>query len=305
MGVRIIGQYAKKLAQRQSKPLKLHLTTNGTLFTKEILEWLIYDGWNVKVSLDGTIDIHNRFRKDSKGKGTFDKIEKHVRFLVEQIPNRFSTTSVFCTGTDPSKIFYGIAKLGVKRIEIVPVALQHPSVMILNENDFTAYRKFILDYSKQLAHGKKLPMLIRFIKRIRKVMGFGNNKVSCGAGRNFLAVAPDGKFYPCFRFIGLEDYQLGHIKSGIDQELVINFQNDAGRPYDLREKCKECWVAPLCGGPCFACAELLYHRNGEPSSDYCATVTADCEAALWLVQFLREKNPEMLIGFLGINVDDE
>lgn len=299
-----IGWRAQKMAKDQNRRLSLYLTTNGTLLTEDICDWLIEDEWNVKVSLDGTVKIHDKNRKDAQGRGTYHKIIGYVEELARKIPEKFSTTSVLCRGTDPAGVFYGIAALGVRRIEFVPVAGEYPSSLILNEKDVAAYRKFLSGYVQRIAEGESLPHLIRVVKRVQRVLGFGNSKVACGAGRNFLSVGPDGVLYPCFRFIGVEQYQLGTLDS-IDRNLLHGFMVKGGRPYDQREACTQCWAAPLCGGPCFACAELLFYKNGEPSPDYCGMMTADCEAAIWLVQALREEDPERLVEFIGITLEDE
>lgn len=300
--VQKIGQRARQLEKEWEAEVTLHLTTNGTLLTKNICDWLVKDRWRVKISLDGSARIHDQNRKDRQGRGTYKRIEKYVQNLSE-IPT-FSTTSVLCHKTDPREVFYGIAALGVKNIEIVPVAVEYPSPLGLTEEDIKRYSEFVSEYVQKIAQGESLPYLIRFMNRLHRVLGFGNNRVPCGAGRTFIAVAPDGVLYPCFRFIGIEEYQLGHITTGINREKALNFALKGGRPYDKREKCRNCWAAPLCGGPCFACAELLFHKNGEPSPDYCDMVTADCEAAAWLVQTLREETPERLVDLLGVHVED-
>ena len=297
-----VHEIGRKARNQKDRDVSLHLTTNGLLLTDEICSWLIEDDWRVKVSLDGPQFIHDQNRKDMKGRGTYKKIEKYVKKLSE-IPT-FSTTSVLCHGTDPKDVFYGIADLGVKNIELVPVAVVDPSPLSLTDADMQKYRAFISDYVQRLAADEDVPYLIRFMNRLHRVMGYTNNRVPCGAGRTFLAVDPGGVLYPCFRFVGIGQYVLGHITAGVDREKVLTFCKKEARPYENREKCKDCWAAPLCGGPCFACAELLFQKNGEPSPDYCGMVYADCEAAVWLVDVLREENPEKLVALLGFQVED-
>jgi uncharacterized protein len=295
-----IGRIARNL--QKDRDVSLHLTTNGLLLTDEICSWLIQDNWRVKVSLDGPQLIHDKNRKDIRGQGTYCNIEKYVKKL-SKIPT-FSTTSVLCHGTDPKDVFYGIAALGVKNIELVPVAVVNPSPLGLTDTDIQKYRAFVSEYVQRLAAGEDVPYLIRFMNRLHRVMGYNNNRIPCGAGRTFLAVGPEGELYPCFRFVGIEQYILGHITTGVDRKQINMFSKKAGRSYENREKCNTCWAAPLCGGPCFACAELLFQKNGEPSPDYCNMVYADCEAAVWLVHTLREENPEKLVEFLGVHLEE-
>jgi uncharacterized protein len=300
--VKRIGKRARAYEIDNGVKISLHLTTNGTLFTEEVLTWLREDNWIIKVSLDGNSRIHNQNRKDRQGRGTYETIEKYVKRLCD-IPS-FSTTSVLCHEIDPAEVFYAIGSLGVKNIELVPVAVEYPSFLSLDDNDIFNYREFVADYVKRIAEGEPLPRLIRFMKKLQRVLGFGISRIPCGAGRNFVAVGPRGEVYPCFRFVGLDQYRLGDLTCGIDRERTREFALNAGRPYNAREECSACWAAPLCGGPCFACAELLFYRNGEPSPDYCGMVRADCEAAVWLAQTLRDMDPERLVELVGIHMGD-
>ena len=101
----------------------------------------------------------------------------------------------------------------------MPVAVPSSSDMSLTERICLAYREFITNYAKRLAAGEDLPIHIRFQKRLQKVLGYNNTSIPCGAGRNFLAIGPDGNLYPCFRFVGLKNYVLGDLDTGPFREV--------------------------------------------------------------------------------------
>ena len=294
--VREIGRKSRQMAKAQDRTLSLYLTTNGTCLNNEIIDWLIADQWNVKVSIDGDRDLHDVNRKYKSGRGTYSEVSEAVAVLAQKIPKRFSTTSVLCRGADPSRVFYHIASLGVKRIELVPVAANKESGLQLSKSDIKSYRKFIEDYVQKLAHDQTVPINIRFHNRLLRILGYKNSRTPCGAGRNFFASGPTGEIYPCFRFIGIERYKLGDL-TGIRKERVQAFIKNSGRPYEQREKCRECWAAPLCGGPCFACADLF--GLGSPLPQFCEMILVESEAAIWLVDFLKENNPEELVRLMG------
>jgi uncharacterized protein len=294
--VREIGRKSRQMAKAQHRSLSLYLTTNGTCLNNQVLDWLIADQWNVKVSIDGNQGIHDENRKYKSGRGTYSEVSKAVAVLAQRIPEKFSTTSVLCRGADPSRVFYHIASLGVKRIELVPVAVAKDSILQLSKSDLESYRRFIEDYAQKLADGKTVPINIRFHNRLLRVLGYKNNRTPCGAGRNFFAYGPTGEIYPCFRFIGIEKYKLGDI-AGISKERVQDFIKGSGKPYEKRETCRGCWAAPLCGGPCFACADLF--GSGSPLPQFCEMTLAESEAAIWLVDFLKKNNPEELVRLMG------
>jgi uncharacterized protein len=300
--VEAIGERAQALAKERDKSLSLYLTTNGTLLNDKIKNWLIAGNWNVKISLDGNQAIHDRYRVSKTGEGTYNAIKTTVNQLAKQMPDRFSTTSVLCHGTDPKDVFYAIASMGVRRIEIVPIAATKGSKFALRENDLEAYRSFILEYAQRIAKGERVPINIRFHNRLMKTLGYGNSRVPCGAGRTFFAADSQGNIYPCFRFVGLSKYKLGDL-SGINTERVKWFTASSGRTYEQRKRCQMCWAAPLCGGPCYACADLFGSGSALPS--YCEIVKIESEAALWLSNYLRENNVERLVELLGVEVQEE
>ena len=287
--------------------IPVSLTTNASLIDDEIMEWLISSGWTVKISLDGPDYIHDKWRVFPDGKGTFDRISKRVALMAERAPDRVRVSSVLCKGTDPQDVFEGIEKLGIRKIEMVPAAHRSESILPGPE-DLEKYRQFLHAYVKRFVEAEKgnlPPALLRLELCVLRAMGYQLSRIPCDAGRSFVAVGPDGDFYPCFRFVGLDSFKIGTIYNGVDQEAAKVFQQGVGRPYHERKSCIECWAAPLCTGPCYSCAEMFGTQNGEPIPIQCEYTKANAEAALLLIEQLRERNPERLISFLpNINFND-
>jgi len=273
------------------------LTTNGTLLDQEACAWLAASGWHVKISLDGPKDVHDAWRTFPDGRGTFETIAGAVASLADSC-DRLSATAVLCRGTDPFEVFEGIASLGIRRIELVPVAHLDPAVCG-DEDDIAAYRAFLDDHVERLLDApdrETLPQLVRFERCVVRAMGYTNAWIPCGAGRSFVGVDASGDLYPCFRFVGVDAYRLGSLEEGLDSQRAAAFQEGAGRPYNLREPCNTCWAAPFCGGACYSCAEFF--GDGEPLPTHCAYTRADAAAAVRLVQALRRSDPERLLAYL-------
>jgi len=281
------------------RPL-LFLTTNGTLLDDATASWLFASGFYVKVSLDGPQPTHDAWRQRPGGDGTWGAVTEAVARLVRLMPDRVSVTAVLCRGADPDRVFAAAAALGVKRIELVPVAYRDAAVRPASA-DIGRYQAFVLDYARRYAaagDGEAPPILIRFAARVARAMGYGNVAIPCGAGRSFLGAGADGGLYPCFRFIGLEEYRLGDVAAGPDPARTNAFQRGPGRPYQGRGPCRACWGAPLCGGPCYACAEMFGPGDGRPVAAHCEYTLADARAAVWLVNRLRRRDPRRLLTFI-------
>lgn len=298
------GTKVKELAQSKGRDYSLHLTTNGTLLTKEIIDWLVDDAWNIKISLDGGAEIHDRHRRDSAGLPTYSVIAEHVKTLALAVQENLIINTVLTRGTQSSRVFNEIAELGVKYIELLPVIQKSPSPLVQNEEDVEDYRAFLTQYVKRITRGENVPVLKNFLVRLYRVMGFDNKRTSCGAGRDFFGIGADGLIYPCFRFVGLPDFKLGHLDTGINLSRIRWFADNYGLTYEKWNSCKECWTAPMCGGPCFSVMEFMDYAPGPPPLGYCGMVQNDCEAAVWLIDVLKDSHPEYLFRFIGFNEDE-
>jgi uncharacterized protein len=286
---------------------EVFLTTNGTLIDPPVEDWLVASGWHIKVSLDGPAEIQDAWRVRPDGQGTYTTVARTVANLARRMPDRLSVSAVLCRGTDPATVFWAIAQLGVRRIELVPVA-DHTEAHLPDAADIGRYDAFVRDYANRYLHclpAGGLPSLVRFVNRVRRVMGYDNLRIPCGAGRSFLGVDAGGDLYPCFRFLGIRSYRLGRLDAGLDPEAVAAFGRAAGREYPDRFTCRTCWAAPLCGGPCFAVAELLGPGDGQPPALHCEYVLADARAAVWLIRRIRRRNPEWLLHFLPLKIGAE
>ena len=65
----------------KGKTITNSLQTNGTLLTDEWCRFLKKHNFMVGISLDGPQEIHDRYRRDRKGRGTFEQVMRGLRLL--------------------------------------------------------------------------------------------------------------------------------------------------------------------------------------------------------------------------------
>ena len=66
-----------------AKTITNALQTNGTLLTDEWCAFLKKHNFMVGISLDGPKEIHDRYRRDRKGNGSFDQVMHGLKLLAE------------------------------------------------------------------------------------------------------------------------------------------------------------------------------------------------------------------------------
>ena len=89
------------LRRAVSPDYPIGIQTNGILLTPEILDICSVYRATVAVSLDGPREIHDRFRLDKSGKGTFDRVLRGIALLQEHPDRHFLDTGLLAV-IDPS-----------------------------------------------------------------------------------------------------------------------------------------------------------------------------------------------------------
>ena len=81
--VKRLVSYARSIEKAHNKHFRFTLTTNGMLLDDDVIDFLNREMDNVVLSLDGRPEVHDRFRKDYKGRGSYDVIVPKFKRLVE------------------------------------------------------------------------------------------------------------------------------------------------------------------------------------------------------------------------------
>lgn len=79
--------YAVEYAASQNKQVRFSITTNGTLLSDEVVDFLVEHRFMILVSLDGPKAAHDRYRVFSNGKGSFEKVFENLQRFAERHPD--------------------------------------------------------------------------------------------------------------------------------------------------------------------------------------------------------------------------
>ena len=77
-------EYAK--SKNEGKRIKFNITTNGTLLSDEVVDFLVKENFSVSISLYGNAETHDINRKFSNGEGSFSLILKNIERIKERYP---------------------------------------------------------------------------------------------------------------------------------------------------------------------------------------------------------------------------
>ncbi|MCL2693471.1 MAG: thioether cross-link-forming SCIFF peptide maturase [Oscillospiraceae bacterium] len=284
--VRQTVAYAKEQAVIHGKEFRFTITTNGLLLDDEKNAFINAEMCNVVLSLDGRKEVNDRLRPCPNGAGSHDIILPKFKKLIKA-RNKPGCTDYFIRGTftnynlDFADDVLAIAGEGFGNISIEPVTVT-PDV----------------DFAIRAEH---LPRIKDEYDRLFELMRDNGNEWSffhlcidlndspcilkrlrgCGAGNEYIAVAPDGNIFPCHRYTGIEEWKMGNINLGTPLNETIKTYFAKMHIY-AKEECPDCWARFYCGGGCNAESFIFEGDAKKQPEIFCEMMKKRIECAIAL-----------------------
>ena len=293
--VKDLVAYARSIEKEAGKNFRFTLTTNGMLIDDEVIDFANREMSNVVLSLDGRKEVHDRYRVDYAGNGSWERIVPKFQKLVRERGGRNYYMRGTFTHHNPDFLqdIRQMLDLGFTELSMEPVVCAPDDPTALTEED----RRIVLDQYEKLAE----LMLER--EREGRPFTFYHYMIDlsggpciykrisgCGSGTEYMAVTPWGDLYPCHQFVGDEHFRLGDIWHGLDNpEGQKEF---ASCNVYAKPECRDCWAKLYCSG---GCAANAFHATGSITGVYeagCELFRKRMECAIMLAVARAEREAE-------------
>jgi len=266
--VKAIVEYGREKEKEYNKNIRFTLTTNGLLLDEDKLEYINKTMDNVVLSIDGRKEINDKMRKCYNGKSSYDIIVPKFQRLVESRKgaNYYVRGTFTRENLDFSEDVNHLADLGFKQISIEPVVAEPKHSYALREEDIKQicdeYEKLAVDMLRYNKEGRDFNFF-HFMIDLSGGPCAAKRLVGCGAGTEYLAVTPEGELYPCHQFVGMDEFNMGTVVSGVtNTEKYKEFEQSN---IYAKDDCAVCWGRFYCSG---GCAANAYSNNGDILSTY-------------------------------------
>lgn len=266
--VKDLVAYARSIEKEHNKNFRFTLTTNGVLVDDDVIEFANKECSNVVLSLDGRKEIHDRYRVDYAGNGSWDKIvPKFQKFVEARNGKNYYMRGTF-THANPDflKDIQQMLDLGFSELSMEPVVCAPGDPSELTEEDLEIVMKQYEDLADLMLQRDKQGKPFTFYHYMIDLTGgpcIYKRISGCGSGTEYMAVTPWGDLYPCHQFVGDEKFKLGNIWDGVTNH-EIQSQFAACNVY-AHPECKDCWARLYCSG---GCAANAYHATGTVTGVY-------------------------------------
>ncbi len=271
--VKELVAYARSREKETGKHFRFTLTTNGLLIDDEVIDFANREMSNVVLSLDGRREVHDRFRVDYAGKGSWDRVVPKFQKLVEARggKNYYMRGTFTHYNPDFVKDIRQMLELGFTELSMEPVVCAPEDPAALTREDIEIVKGQYEELAALMLERERAGKPFTFYHYMLDLAGgpcIFKRISGCGSGTEYMAVTPWGDLYPCHQFVGEERFRLGDVWKGPDNPRV-QAEFAACNVY-AKPECRDCWARLYCSG---GCAANAYHASGAITGIY----EAGCE----------------------------
>jgi uncharacterized protein len=272
--------------------------TNGILIDDEWCRFFKENNFLVGLSLDGPVELHNKYRKDQSGKGTFDKVVKALRLLRKHKVEFNVLCTVNSANVDhPMEVYrFFRDEVGAEYVQFIPIVEREGESGFQEGNTLTdrsvkpeAWGKFLIAIFDEWVRkdvGRMFVLnfdgiLAGWLGMAGTICIFGHH---CGQS---MVLEHNGDMYSCDHFVE-PGYYLGNILQTNMAELITSEKQQKFRKdkWDtLPQFCRKCDFLFLCNGECPK-NRILNTPDGEPGLNWL------CEG---YKDFYKHSEPQMKI----------
>jgi uncharacterized protein len=275
---------SQKIERETDKKFRFSLTTNASLLTPEMTDFLYHHNISLILSQDGTPDNHNRFRISSKGKPTYDTVMEAILPIAQTWKEGY-----YVRGTYTKKNLHFVEDVqhlysqGIQKISFEPVVsdqndigLSSQDLPVLKE-EYQKLSSWVLD---TLAKDTNFSFY-HFEVNLKQGACKEKLMTSCGAGVEYCSVSPEGDLYPCHQFDANPAFKIGTVWDGITNSAIVETCKQCTNLL-FKPSCEKCWSRYICGGGCSANNLRMTGQLKTPWELGCEIQKCRIEAALYV-----------------------
>lgn len=255
------------------KRIQNALQTNGILLDDEWCEFLAEQHVLVGVSIDGPRALHDTYRVDKGGNGTFARVLRGIECLKKH-DVEFNTLTTVHRGNEghPMEVYRFLKEIGSRYLQFIPIVERkaaQPAVdgLVLIQPTFEGvaevtawsvnaqqYGRFLCAiYDEWVSRDVGRVFVQHFDVALESWLGMNASicifRETCGAA---LALEHNGDLYSCDHFV-YPEHKLGNVLEQSMEEMAGSAQQrqfGEHKATSLPKMCRECPVRFACHGEC-------------------------------------------------------
>jgi len=249
--IKELTEYAALAGERAGKSMHYRLSTNGLLFTEEILQFLKEHNVLFAVSLDGNKAAHDAQRILPNGEGSFDLLNSKLDMILAYNPLAVFT-SVITPMSAPHLLESAefMWSRGIRYTVYQPDYTYHDWDLDTFATLKKSYQQLAEWYLDKTRSGEYFYMSLFdgcLKTHARSPVKLGS---TCDFGARKISIAPNGQIYPCVQFVSDRDDAKRFLIGNVDDGLNDNWQRLIKANKQARPQCEGCALLGRCSNYC-------------------------------------------------------
>jgi uncharacterized protein len=239
---------------RDGQAVSNAMQTNGVLLDKGWCELFREYHWLIGLSMDGPEEIHDRYRFNKAGHGTWKKVLACLE-LMQKEKVEFNILCVVSQANvhQPAETYRFFRKLGIDHMQFIPLSEFHadgtPMPFTINAEEYGRFLCEIFD----LWWPDRRKVRVRFFDNLAEAVA-GQKPGSCTMHEtcdSYVVVEYNGDVFPCDFFVE-KDWKLGNITLDSWGEIArrVRRYNFAAKKTLAHPECRVCEWQSICHGGC-------------------------------------------------------
>lgn len=240
-----LTDFINEKALKKNIQVSYSMTTNGSIMNSEIMEWIIKNKIQIKLSIDGNQEIHDKNRMTLTGKGSYLKIIENINMFreCEQKTKNWLQVAHVITQNNYYAVFQSVKHLyNDLKFTVIDSSMDVTSRWSKEQLDLLAQEwEKVLCYYIQMKNSER-PFLWGAIMDFFEYKNDYPNHSFCGAGIIQIYVKTNGNIYGCAANLG-ENGCIGHVTKGFSTKQIkelrkINLNSITCQKCEINEKCQ-------------------------------------------------------------------
>lgn len=254
----------------RGKRISNSIQTNGTLLTDEWCEFLRENGWLVGISIDGTQEMHDAYRRSRGGAPTWERVMQGIELLNKHgVEWNAMAVVTQANAGKPLEFYRFFQSIGARYLQFTPVVeriaphtdgrhLAHLQQTGLPVADFSVrpdeWGNFLCEIFDEWVKNDVGSTFVELFDAtlanwVGVTPGICTHAKECGhAG----IMEFNGDVYSCDHFV-FPEYRLGNIREKTITEMLYGEKQEAFstlKRRSLPRQCRECKYLFACNGEC-------------------------------------------------------
>jgi uncharacterized protein len=259
-------RHSVELQKKHQKPgthIENTFQTNGILLNDEWCGFFRENDFLIGLSMDGPRGLHDFYRKDKAGRGTFDRVVRAARLLQKHKVE----CNILCTvnsknAAHPTEVYrFFRDELGFNYIQFIPIVERKDEGSFQEGETVTdrsvqpgQFGRFLIEiFDEWVRRDVGETFVLNFDGALAGWLGMAGTVCifgpTCGLG---MALEHNGDLYSCDHFVDPNHYLGNILKTPMIELVASEQQRKFGRDKrdTLPRYCRECAVLSICNGEC-------------------------------------------------------